>query len=653
MTALRRVTLALGIVGLLSTSSHAERIVAIGDVHGDHQALVSILTETGLIDDDLFWVGGNATLVQLGDFLDRGPDTRSVMDLLMRLQQEAPSSNGRVVVLMGNHEAMSILGELGDASAASLAAWDSEGSEKDRDVEYRNALRAARKRAALVGLQPPATGAAAKQLWMRKHPAGMVAYRRDLQPEGTYGRWLRTLPIVEKIGNNLFLHGGLDEVEAQHSIDDLVDRAHSEIERADNCRNALLDEGYLSLTSSGVDLIQAGLAMLERLRSKDSLEPERQATLTTLELCEDYDHWYLLSPTGPLWFRGYSRPREEFGWTEVEGANKIGQVLSAQAVDHIVVAHTPHEERRIVERFRGSVFLIDTGMLTAVYNGRPSALEIDGGVYTALYLGERRVLWKDPEVWTWKGRDAEPLPFSSEDELTEFLASAEVTSSRRISVGINDTYQLVLEKDGKTARGAFRNVDKVWRNEHGPDLVWHRLYRDSYLFECAAYELSRILGLNRVPPTVLRRWHGNRGSIQAWIENAQMQAEILKAKIQPPDLLSWAKQIAIRSLFDTLISNQDRNGGNTMVDADWRLWFIDHTRAFLVDPDPQRIAKLQRGNRELLDSMRRVDRAEVQNVLEPYLSKIEIRALFQRWDDILLHFDELVAERGPDLVFFP
>ena len=84
------------------TAAHSQRTVAIGDIHGDYDALVSILSEARLIDDSLSWSGGEATLVQLGDFLDRGEHTRAVMDLLMKLQEEAPAAGGRVVVLTGN-----------------------------------------------------------------------------------------------------------------------------------------------------------------------------------------------------------------------------------------------------------------------------------------------------------------------------------------------------------------------------------------------------------------------------------------------------------------------------------------------------------------------------------------------------------------------
>ncbi len=88
------------------------RLLAVGDIHGDFDALVAILQESGVIDHQHHWTGGNATLVQTGDILDRGPKDRQVMDLLMALEKEAPKSGGRVIVLLGNHEMMNLMGDL-------------------------------------------------------------------------------------------------------------------------------------------------------------------------------------------------------------------------------------------------------------------------------------------------------------------------------------------------------------------------------------------------------------------------------------------------------------------------------------------------------------------------------------------------------------
>ena len=98
------------------------RVVAVGDIHGDFSSLVTILQHAGIIDDQHRWTGGNTTLVQTGDFLDRGPKARDVMDLLMGLEKQAAKQGGEVVVLLGNHEIMNLVGDLRFVPSDSVVA---------------------------------------------------------------------------------------------------------------------------------------------------------------------------------------------------------------------------------------------------------------------------------------------------------------------------------------------------------------------------------------------------------------------------------------------------------------------------------------------------------------------------------------------------
>ena len=89
-----------------------ERVVAVGDVHGAYDELVAILEESDLVDDELQWIGGGTHLVMLGDIADRGPRPQACFDLVIRLQQEALASGGRLHFLLGNHEIMNLVGDL-------------------------------------------------------------------------------------------------------------------------------------------------------------------------------------------------------------------------------------------------------------------------------------------------------------------------------------------------------------------------------------------------------------------------------------------------------------------------------------------------------------------------------------------------------------
>ncbi len=99
------------------------------------------------------------------------------------------------------------------------------------------------------------------------------------------------------------------------------------------------------------------------------------------------DSWLLLSPEGPLWFRGAA------GWDEAERGAEMAALLDGIGAEVMVVGHTPDPDGRIQVRFGGRIVLVDTGMLSEYYEGgRPSALEIDDGVFTAVYLDGREVL---------------------------------------------------------------------------------------------------------------------------------------------------------------------------------------------------------------------------------------------------------------------
>jgi hypothetical protein len=90
----------------------AERLVAIGDLHGDLASTRQALRLAGAIDENDRWVGKDLTVVQTGDQLDRGDDEPEILALLERLASEARKAGGRVIVLNGNHELMNVAGDL-------------------------------------------------------------------------------------------------------------------------------------------------------------------------------------------------------------------------------------------------------------------------------------------------------------------------------------------------------------------------------------------------------------------------------------------------------------------------------------------------------------------------------------------------------------
>ena len=371
----------------------AGRVVAIGDIHGAGDRLYAILQETGLIDGERRWSGGTATLVQMGDFTDRGPQVREIMDLLMRLEDEAPDHGGEVRVLLGNHEAMNLMGDVRDVTPAIFAAFASEDAERRREDAYRQYTRhASRRRPDRNGSEPPEP--MSRGDWMRAHPPGFVEYMEAMGPDGRYGRWLRDKPLASVAADTVFVHAGLSPGLEAESVEALNDRARDEIERFDRHRRHLVDAGIILPFSTFEEMFVAVALELrtwiERL-SPDPRQRRRRRTVTRAETAlldvltdlQTINSWSIVAPDGPLWFRGLAlRP-------EPEVDRFIGGLLRRFGVARVVVGHSVTPSRRIIARADGRVLLIDTGMLEGAYRGQPSALELVDGRISAIYPGER------------------------------------------------------------------------------------------------------------------------------------------------------------------------------------------------------------------------------------------------------------------------
>ncbi len=685
------------LVAVSSASAGAGRLVAIADVHGAYDELVALLQEASLIDEEMDWIGGQTTLVQTGDFLDRGADVRKVMDLLRALQDQAAVAGGEVVVLLGNHEAMNLLGFRSDISDEAYASFANEDSVKRQSAGSRKFGKWIRQRAKLKKERIPNYGQAAAAAFVSDHPLGYFEYADAMRPEGEYGGWLRSLPMVAKRGRIAFLHGGISPTYTGWSIEELNQRMSEEIALLDSCRESLLNEGVIFETSDPNEMVAEGLAEIEVLtkRLKRASPPEREQVeeqLRVLQGCVGYEDWFLVKSESPIWYRGYAR---------LEGAEALQVVtgaLKGLGVDRFVVGHTPQKSMRVDRRLDGRLFLLDTGMLTSVYKGRPSALEFIGDQVTAIYLNEREVLEQGPggeasaverRVQAVPGlagsqfagglgsfaslvlgvaaanppavtsgvdyRDAQgdPLPFASEADLIAFLSRGRIEVGARTDTGVNRPLKATVTADGITIDAVFRSVDKMERRvrtKSGKTLAY---LRDTFRFEPAAYQLSALLGLNRVPVAVLRTVDGKRGSLQIWMHGMVDEEGRLERGLRPKDTLGWREQVAEQKLFDRLLGNVDRNQGNLLINLETeKVWLIDHTRAFAEMATPEDLQRVTRCRRTFYEALVNTSEAEVRSTMAPYLLNGEVDALWSRWDMIAKRLRSLLEEHGADVVFF-
>ena len=273
---------ALATLWLTAASAQApDRVVAVGDLHGDLDNAIAALALTGAVDARGAWIGGKTTLVQTGDTTDRGPESGAVIDLMMRLQTEAAAAGGKVVTLLGNHEVMNLHGDLRYVHPGDFTAY-----------------------------------------------GGPQARAQAYGPDGKHGRWLIDQPLVAKVGDTVFCHGGVAPEWAAKGV------------------QSVNQEGRLAIVSGGGPV---------------------------------------LGSDGPLWYRGFVQD------PEAVACPALRQSLGALGAKRMVVGHTTRRDGQVEARCGGALLVIDIG-ISDHYGGNLGAIEIVGGDAAALYPSGRQDL---------------------------------------------------------------------------------------------------------------------------------------------------------------------------------------------------------------------------------------------------------------------
>jgi len=315
--------------GIQCEWSGVEKIVAIGDLHGDYQNFVKILLGTQVVDNNLHWMAGKTHLVQTGDIPDRGPDARGIFDLLMRLEKEAENAGGMVHALIGNHEELNITGLVfrypDYMTVDQFISFLPDGYRRQKERVLGRMIR---------NLEAKGQGSQRENLsneFWSKLKDDLEAQKEYLVHfDEIYGAWILKHNAVIKINDIIFVHGGISEKYSLWKIEDINNRLRQELSE---------------LAKAAVNPGSTRLVQPEIAYRGDS----------------------------PLWFRDLAVVPEE------DLKDEVDRILANLGAKVMVIAHTPRiPSIREMRRFEGKVWIIDTG-ISRVYGGRLSALIIENG----------------------------------------------------------------------------------------------------------------------------------------------------------------------------------------------------------------------------------------------------------------------------------
>jgi len=221
-------------------------------------------------------------------------------------------------------------------------------------------------------------------------------------------------------------------------------------------------------------------------------------------------------------------------------------------------------------------------------------------------------------------------------EIEQYLKSAEVVGIEELKVGVTKPRRAKLAPGGLCEAIAWKPI-RPGR---------YSGFWESYKSEIAAYELDKLLGMGMIPPTVEKEVKGDTGAAVMWVSPVKSFKELggvpgLKGVSGPPpaQIASWTRQITVAKMFDNLVGNIDPNLGNWLVDPNWNLILIDHTRAFTNSQALYH--QLVQVDDDLWAKMKALDEANLTTALGAWLDGGQIKALLQRRDKMQKAIDKL------------
>jgi len=304
-----------------------ERVVAIGDLHGDYEQYINVMQSAGLLDKRGKWSGGKTHLVQTGDITDRGDDSRKIIDHLVKLVKQAKKKGGFIHLLIGNHESMNVVGDLRYVTPGEFNAFTTRSSARYQNLQWENQVEWMRVNT--VDFENLDLETYRKE-WEQTVPLGWVEHRLAWALTGEYGGWVKDLPVAIQVNDTIFLHGGISARYCEFSLQSLTEQVIAAMETYD-------------------------------------------PTVTTI----------VNDPLGPLWYRGLAREKEEDVFSQT-----LDNILNRYGAKRIVVGHTP-TGGVVWPRFDQRVVVNDTG-IAAYYGSHKGVLELTAEGAMTIY-GDQKI----------------------------------------------------------------------------------------------------------------------------------------------------------------------------------------------------------------------------------------------------------------------
>ena len=246
-----------------------------------------------------------------------------------------------------------------------------------------------------------------------------------------------------------------------------------------------------------------------------------------------------------------------------------------------------------------------------------------------------------------EGSTAASRPTLSPEEMERFLANGEILATIRVSKGVTKARQVRMSDGRLTHDAQVQDVDEAKAIFEVDPKHTEVNFKDSYRYNIAAYRLSLLLGLDNVPMSVERVVERKPAAVTWWLDDVMMEeGDRRKKQTYGPNPVRSIAYLGVMQVFDELIQNRDRNLGNMLWTKDWKLWMIDHTRAFRTGKDLLSPKALMRCERALFDKMKTLTAAQLTEVMGKNLLKDEIEAIIVRRDKIVKLIESRIDENG-------